>query len=287
MAVTGAKSVYFSDKVKSEQNLYEDIIIESISIYGQSIYYMPRTLVDRDWILNEDKESKFESALEMPMYIENVEGFGGEGDLFQKFGLEIRDEITFVAARRTWERYVGEQEGLIRPNEGDLIYLPLSNALFEISHVEKEEPFYQISNLPVYRLNCRLFEYSGEDFDTGIGAVDDFETVSTYQYILTVDVEGFKIGSTVTQNQVSGKVLGYNDHDPRQIIVGDLTSASGEFAQFEVNDTYPISDGILAGSITAVTGVDDFNNEPYAKNTEFETVGDNFIDFSESNPFGE
>ena len=101
------RSVYFSQSVASEQSVYEDLIIESLKIYGQDVYYIPRTIVDRDTILGEDKASKFDDAYMIEAYIENPEGFDGSGDLYQKFGLEIRDEATFIIARKQWTNLVG------------------------------------------------------------------------------------------------------------------------------------------------------------------------------------
>ena len=101
------RNVYFSQAVKSEQNLYEDLIIESLGIYGQDVYYIPRTLVNRDNVLGEDPASKFDDAYLMEMYIENTEGFEGAGDLYSKFGLEIRDDATFIVSRRRWESRIG------------------------------------------------------------------------------------------------------------------------------------------------------------------------------------
>ena len=97
-----AKNLYISDKVKSEQELYENIVIESLKIYGQDVYYIPRDLVNEDTILGDDPVSSFNSAYKVEMYIENIEGFDGEGDLFTRFGVEIRDEATFIVARRRW-----------------------------------------------------------------------------------------------------------------------------------------------------------------------------------------
>ena len=157
------RSVYFSQAVKSEQNLYEDLIIESLKIFGQDVYYIPRTLVSRDNILGEDRASKFDDAYLIEAYIENTDGFEGAGDLYQKFGLEIRDEATFVISRRQWQNLVGIWNNVVdtnKPQEGDLIFLPMSNSFFEISFVEDEQPFYQLSNLPVYKMQCSLFEYN-------------------------------------------------------------------------------------------------------------------------------
>ena len=141
-----ARNANFSQKVRSEQNLYEDIIIESMKIYGQDVYYLPRTIVNENTILGEDVASSFTSSYKIEMYLENTEGFEGEGDLFTKFGVEIRDEATFIVARKRWSQVVASSSNAItvlRPKEGDLIWLSLSNKLFEILHVEHESPFYQ------------------------------------------------------------------------------------------------------------------------------------------------
>jgi len=184
------RNLYFSDQVRSEQNLYEDIIIESLKIYGQDVYYLPRDIVNEDKILGHDVPSRFNSSHKIEMYIENIEGFDGEGDLFTRFGVEIRDEATFVVSRRRWsqqvKRYDNEIEG-DRPREGDVIYLPLSNKMFEIMHVEHEQPFYQLSNLPVYKLRAQLFEYNDEDLDTGIDAIDVIEREYGYTYVLEIE----------------------------------------------------------------------------------------------------
>ena len=165
-----ATNFYFSQKVRSEQNLYEDIVIESLKMYGQDVYYLPREIVNEDRVFGDDVPSKFSSSYKIEMYIENIEGFDGEGDLFTKFGVEIRDQATFVVARRRWTNTVGRVDNKIesiRPREGDLIYLPLSNSMFEIMAVEHEQPFYQLSNLPVYKMRAELFTYNDEDFETG------------------------------------------------------------------------------------------------------------------------
>lgn len=198
------RNVYFSAAHKLEQQTFEDIMVESLKIYGQETYYLPRQIVKRDNILNEDIESQFLDAYTVEMYIEDIEGFGGEGNLMQKFGLEIRDEVTFVVAKRSWEKLVGAWNNTVdnfRPNEGDLIYLPLSQSFFEISFVEHEQPFYQINNLPVYKLQCKLYEYNDEDFETGIEEIDQVETV--YADTLTMlirDITGdIEIGDTLYQ----------------------------------------------------------------------------------------
>jgi len=184
-----ATNLYFSQKVRSEQHLYEDIVIESLKMYGQDVFYLPRDIVNEDTILGDDVVSSFNSSHVIEMYIENTEGFEGEGDLFTRFGVEIRDEATFIVARKRWEQIIQRYDNEItstRPSEGDLIYLPMSKSLFQISHVEHEQPFYQLSNLPVYKMRCQLFEYAGEDLDTGIDTIDDIEKKYAYRYILSL-----------------------------------------------------------------------------------------------------
>lgn len=184
-------NVFFSPKVTTEQYMFEDIIIESIKMFGQDVYYLPRKITERDFILGEDAESQFNSANLIEMFIENTEGFEGEGNIFQKFGMEIRDEVTFIVARRSWAKTVQMHNSDVtgdRPTEGDLIYLPLSKSFFEISFVEHEQPFYQLSNLPVYKLQARLFEFNDEEFNTQIAELDGIEKDFGYQ-------ETFRYGS--------------------------------------------------------------------------------------------
>ena len=195
-------NVFFSPKVNTEQYMFEDIIIESIKMYGQDVFYMPRKIVQRDTLLGEDIESEFNTANTIEMFIENTEGFEGEGNIFQKFGMEIRDEATFIVAKRSWQKLVGVWNSDIndnRPREGDLIYLPLSKSFFEISYVEHEQPFYQLSNLPVFKLQARLFEFNEEEFNTGIAEVDAIENNYGYQEIFEVgSVSGtFEIGERI------------------------------------------------------------------------------------------
>ena len=157
-------NVYFDHDYEEEQNLYESLIIEALAIYGQETYYIPRSEITDDEILNE-KFSRFSDAYAIEMYIENTQGFEGEGTLLSKFGLEIRDQANFIVSKRRFRQLVHLDDNDIyadRPDEGDLIYLPLANSLFEIKFVEHEQPFYQLRNLPTYQLQCELFEYSHE-----------------------------------------------------------------------------------------------------------------------------
>ena len=183
------RNIYFSAGARSEQNLYEDLIIESIKIYGQDLYYMPRDLVNVDAVFREDPVSSFNSNYLLEMYVDNVDGFDGEGDLFTKFGVEIRDQVTFTVSKRRWQqtvmRYDNEITGT-RPFEGDLIFTPFSKKLFQIMHVEHEQPFYQLNNLPVFKLQCELFEYNDEDIDVSNEDISQLERDASFRYDLTL-----------------------------------------------------------------------------------------------------
>lgn len=190
-------NVYFTHGTHNEQYLLEDLIIESISIWGQEFLYIPRILVAKDEILGEDRLSKFENAFPIDMYLENVDGFEGQGAFIQKFGLMMEQSATLTVARRTWERVVGKHNGSIlpnRPSEGDLLYFPLTKGLFEIKFVEHQDPFYQLKKLYVYRLQVELFQYASERLDTGNKEIDVFETLKTTdvdQQEIVDDVQGY------------------------------------------------------------------------------------------------
>lgn len=313
-----ATNLYFSPKVRSEQLMYEDIIIESIRMYGQDVYYLPREIVNRDYILGEDIESQFDDAYMIEAYIENTEGFEGEGNIFQKFGMEIRDECTFILAKRTWENNVGRWEydrNDLRPFEGDLIYLPMSNSFFEISFVEHEQPFYQLNNLPVYRLNARLFEFGGEDFNTGVAEIDRLESTAAYTLglkVYTNTADMFEIGTRVYQvtqrdgegvatQWVSGKVVRaeYLANQTYTVYVADIESNDDQIHFFYVSDASPdtyIGNDYQSPSITGLVqeiySIEQLDNDTFtadrqAMNAEFETAADAIIDFSEINPFGD
>jgi hypothetical protein len=178
-----ARSVYFSNGIRSEQLLYEDIIVESISIYGQDFYYIPRTLVGKDEILGEDRLSQFKHAYGIEMYLETVNGFEGQGAFIQKFGLMMEQSATLTVARRKWEQLIGQHGRTILPNrpaEGDLLFFPLTGGLFEIKFVTHQDPFYQAGKLYVYKLQVELFQYSSEHIQTGTDSIDVFETLKSF-----------------------------------------------------------------------------------------------------------
>ena len=173
-----ATNVFFNNFNNSgEQDLIEDLIIESISIYGIDAYYLPKTYYDYDNLYGESDLGLFKEFYTTTMYINSVEGFGGEGDFLSKFGVEQRDTMTMSVARRTFEDEVGRSDlaNIPRPREGDLIWFPLNQKLYSLSFVEHEPVFYQMGQLQFYELRLEMFEYSGERFSTGIQEIDQLE----------------------------------------------------------------------------------------------------------------
>lgn len=172
----------------NEQRLVEDLVIESLKIYGHDIYYLPRTRVNEDTLFDEASLSQFTQAYPLEMYFENVDGFEGQGDLFTKFGIEIRDQATFVLSKRRWEQLVDTSGGEFpldaRPSEGDLLFFPLTGSLFEIKLVEFQNPFYQLSKINVFKMQCELFEYSSEVIQTGVSVIDDIYKEQTLDMFL-------------------------------------------------------------------------------------------------------
>ena len=307
------RNVYFSQAVKSEQNLYEDLIIESLGIYGQDVYYIPRTIVNRDSILNEDPASTFDDAFLMEMYIENTECFEGEGDLYSKFGLQIKDTATFIVSRRRWDDRVGPFSSQVenpKPMEGDLVFLPMTNSFFEINFVEDEQPFYQLSNLPVYKRECSLFEYNDEDFETGVESIDNATAKAAYQLPMDITITGgnhFTVGEIVEQiiTPASGgtpavRVFGEVQQRTKssdilsKIWVSNIGSdGTTETKTFTTGATITGKESGFTGTIATIysdvtnqTGTSWAADEE-SQNVDFEITADGFIDFSESNPFGD
>jgi Virus neck protein len=235
---------------RSEQNLYEDLIIECLRIYGHYVYYVPRKKFNQDLILNEDVLNSYEHAYPIEMYLENVQGFEGEGELLSKFGVELRDTATFVVSRRRWSQLVNHygQTILDRPAEGDVVYFPQTKSIFEIRKVIGNQPFYQAGALYVYKLSCELMQYSLENFDTGVTEIDGLpdavqDQLLTSNYELTLE----NAGALLTEFDEPIMLENYNT---------DSFTLQGE----------TITD---------------------AQNLKFDTDIDDILDFTERNPFGE
>jgi hypothetical protein len=287
-----ATNPYFKQGVRSEQNVYEDIIIEALKMYGQDVYYLPREIVNKDKIFGDDVPSRFGSSYKVEMYIENTEAFDGEGDLFTKFGIELRDQANFIVSRKRWKQLVGTRlsENNFRPREGDLIYLTLSNSMFEIRRVETETPFYQLSQLPTFRMQCELFEYNDEDFDTGIDAIQEIEVEDAFQYALTLDSAsvGYTVGETVEQTfatyTMRGEVSDWSDSD-RVLQLVHVGATDGKFHEFTTTAQVKGQTSLGVATPTLVAQLQ--NIQADAQNSVFDDFESDFLDFSESNPFGD
>lgn len=297
-----ATNPYFKQGVRSEQNVYEDIIVEALKMYGQDVYYLPREIVNKDSVFLDDVPSRFGSAYKVEMYIENTEAFDGEGDLFTKFGIELRDQANFIVSRKRWKQLVGSRlsENNFRPREGDLIYLTLSDSIFEIRRVETETPFYQLSNLPTFRMQCELFEYNDEDFDTEIAEIDEVEFEGAFQYALTMDSDGiyngtegttgfhYTPGEIVSQQQdgyrMQGEVTAYNA-DTKILQLAHAGATDGKFHTFTTTDQVVGQGSGRVATPTLVAELQEIQQD--AQNKIFNDFEADFLDFSESNPFGD
>ena len=269
-----------------EQKTIENLIVETIEIYGQDIYYVPRTIVNKDTVFGEDSDTKFESAKAIRAYVNNVEGWEGQGELLSKFGVRIEDKTTFIFSRDKFKEHVDDSTVLNvegRPNEGDLIWFPTTKHLFQIMFVEAEKPFYQLGKGYVWECQCELFEYSDEEIDTGIADLDAIETAFANAITVGLVAGGsgtFTAGETVTggTSNVTAEVKSF-DSATRTLIV---INRSGTFSVPET-----LTGGTSSASWTTATynTIQNTNSE-YDQNNDFETADNDIIDFSETNPFG-
>lgn len=192
----------------SEQRLVEDLIIETIKIHGHDLFYIPRTVIKHDRLFGEDVLSQYKSAVAIEMYLNNTEGWDGDKDMFSKFGIQVKDKATFLVSKRRWEDTVN-LKGLPlqlpnRPAEGDLIYFPLTDSLFEVKFVKIDDPFFQLGKYYIFTLECELFQYSSEVIETGVPEIDDtftFRTSDQMAYKLRLqsgDVLRYQNGGSIT-----------------------------------------------------------------------------------------
>jgi|TARA_B110000971_G_C19990738_1_gene491844 hypothetical protein len=280
-------NVYFDTGTRPEQHLYEDLIIEQLRIYGQDVYYIPRNMVSEDSLFGEDTLSKFEDAYLIEMYVDNADGYEGEKELMSKFGLDIQDDATFTVARRRWEQFVSVDNNIIvnlRPNEGDLVFWPKGNKLFEITFVDHDDPFYQVHNLPTYKLKCKSFEYGSEQIDTGIAAIDSIEddnSLDQLSHQTSLEQTGtfnenvsLEDGTLLMQEDGStGAGLGDNIISEDETHGGYIqaeNAVQGAVASYIIQETYKVD-----------------TIDENAMNDFFDTAEDSILDFSESNPFGD
>lgn len=272
---------YFQKYDNNEANLLEDLVVESIQVFGHEVSYLPRTKNNLDNIFGEDPTSSFESAYPVEVYIKTTDGFEGEGAFISRFGLEIREQITFSIAQRTWKGL-----GLsTRPLEGDLIWFGMAQKMFEILFVEHQAIFYQLGKLPTFDLSCEFFEYSSEDIDTGIPKIDAVEADSAYsvEYGYSANSGVFSTDETIigSQSGASAKVLKLRDVPGLGLFVR-VTNIVGSFTNGET-----ITGQTTSETATMSTVTKDFAEDPQAKNVEIESTANGIIDFTEGNPFSE
>lgn len=298
------RNVYFSHGTKNEQYLLEDIILESISIYGTDFYYVPRSLVAKDEILGEDRLSHFKTAYPIEMYLETVDGFEGQGAFIQKFGLMMEQSATLTVARRRWEQLVGRYGQTQLPNrpcEGDLLYFPLTNGLFEIKFVQHQDPFYQLGKLYVYKLQVELFQYASERIDTGLKEIDVFESLKSFDVTNAIASKVYKVnvtngGSGYTNPPIvkfesesgwgatANAVLG-TGNDAGKVIAINVTSAGGGYTSAPTVTFTSMGGGSGA---TAVAVIEENVDVPhsYGDNNKFLDEKEGIV-FNTNNPFGD
>ena len=306
--------------IASEQNLYADLVAEAIQIYGHDVYYLDRTLVAEDTVFGTDALSKYETQVPIEMYMEDSGGgFAGEKELMSQFGLQNLSEATFVVSKTRFQdktkqfqiesgtdttssgsillesgsiaenKFEGSIYYIIsetdatdsdRPQEGDAIYHPTLKKLFQINFVDHDDPFHQLDSNPIYKMHCRLFEYSSEQLDTGITAIDAIEDdlsrqALIYQFTLEQSSavnEDIRLEWGVAD---AGLVLEETDGDN---ILGENDSTSvGESIILE-NGSYLLNEEYIVG---------DFDQDKTAQNELFDELDDDVLDFTESNPFGD
>ena len=272
-----------------EQRLVESLTIESIKTYGIDVYYLPRTLNDEDTLMGEDNTASYNSAHTIEMYIKSIDGFEGEGDFISRFGLQIKDQITFTVARRRFRELGMTTDGRAdAPHEGDLIYFPTTSALFQILFVEDEAIYYQTGDIQSYDMLCEMFTYSDQSFNTGIDTIDAIERTHSYSIDFTMNTGSgnYTVGEQVYQGAslaaatVKGEVASWNATDK----LLNLINMTGNFSG---------TSNIIGDSSSASYSITSFDAQSSAQSTaasatnkEIEEAADAIIDFTEGNPFG-
>jgi hypothetical protein len=292
-----ALNPYFNKfKNLPEQNLIEDLTIEAIKIHGMEMYYLPREMIRRDDFFGDAPYSRFSTFKMIEMYMDTTTAFEG-GDMFTKFGFEIRDSVKFTVSRKRFKR----ETGMDRPMEGDLLFLPLNNGLFEIKFVEHENPFYQLGKRLTFQLTCELFQYSEEKMETGIPEIDVVEDEAAYSINLTIGASNgtgtfgkgdivyqFASGATsgvVANADATATVLSYDTVSPNLLVLTDIigswgiTGGTGQALYVTKND-----DSVWA----RVNGINDkFGTLIDTTNQVIQQEAITFLDFTEKHPFGD
>ena len=240
---------YFLQGSKGEQALLQSLMNEQIKMYGVEVYYIPRKYISQNTVIKEVVESEFNDAYPIEAYVDNYEGYGGQGTLLSKFGIQEKDDLTLIISSERYEEYISPlMKGLSnvelyeRPKEGDLIYFPLGDRLFEIKYVEHEQPFYMLKKNYVYELRCELFRYEDEIIDTGIEAIDD--EIEQVGYIQTLTLLTSVSQATATGSYVASGAVS-------QIYITNM--GNGYTAQPKIGFSSAPDGGITAVGVASIT----------------------------------
>jgi len=275
----------YYDGYEGEQNLLQDLADEQIKLFGSDIYYLPRTIL-KESPLDDIVYSKYQSQFQIEMLLQNVEGFGNQSEFISKFGLRITDEIRFTVSQRRWLEASSEHTLTIpeRPNEGDLLYVPLTKALYEIKFVQRISPFFQLGKIYFYTIVAEIYEVGSDDIDTGINDIDEIELLFSSAVGLIMNSGGigdFTPGELVTSTpgDITAKVKSWN---PTTRVL-QLVDRTGNFAD---EDTITGDDSEAVWQVGSFDTLNNTNSN-YDKNRDFEDAGDDIVDWAERNPFGE
>jgi hypothetical protein len=299
------RNTYFDNKRSTEQDLYNQMMIESINMFGQDMSYIPRKLVAVDSIIGEDRVSEFNNAYPIVAYFDNVTQFDGAGGLMSKFGYLMEQSANLIVSKSEWDSLVGRYGETILPNrpaEGDLIYFPLTSGLFEIKYVQHQDPFYQVGKQYVWKLSVELFQYSSEKIDTGVPEIDIFETLKTFDIDTTVNPTGQVISVNITNNgsgyvnppnviftsntgtgATATAILGTGQFSDKVVFVNVTNGGTG----YQTSPT--VSFGSLTGNNASATAVIDINidiPDSFGDNNKFKNKAKPII-FDTNNPFGD
>ena len=216
---------FFLQGSKSEQGLVQDLINEQLRMYGVEIYYLPRSYATEKTVIKELIQSNFNAAFPLEAYVNTYDGYGGQGTLLSKFGIQDIDDLTLTISKERFENYISKFSASVtvdgkdttRPREGDLIYFPLGDRLFEINYVEHESPFYQLQSIYTYELRCQLYRYEDEVIDTSIEHIDDNIVDYGYSQILTLTgsgvtatAEAFVFDGAISRINITNRGSGYS-----------------------------------------------------------------------------
>ena len=263
------KKVYFPQHggVATEQNLVQDLVDEQIKLFGSDVFYIPRVHL-KDQTLGEIIQSEFNQSYMIEMFLVNVEGFGAGAEFVSKFGLRITDEITFVVSRRRWEQSANPALNLAvdgRPNEGDLIYFPLTEDLYEVKYVERENPFFQLGKQYFYQLTAEIYEQGADKFDTGIDEIDDverdFSNITTLNLSLTTRQTAtgtLQVDSSGAISQATVTLAGTGYNTPPNVTIGNAGNGSGGIITTSIMDGGVVTLTIVNGG----SGYDSTNVDP-------------------------